>query len=521
VGIGRAARRECSSETHPQKIVAASRYEPELRPPRYGETAKIAERSVTSPKDAFTTDIPARLDRLPWSRFHWLILAALGVTWILDGLEVTIVGSLSGALQSRTGLGLSATEIGLAASLYIAGAVTGALLFGQLADQYGRRKLFLVTVGVYLIATIATGFAWNFASFAFFRILTGAGIGGEYSAINSAIQEFTPARLRGRVDLLVNGSYWIGAALGALGSLVVLDPALVPAEYGWRLAFIIGGALAGLVMFLRRFVPESPRWLLIHGRAAEAEMVMTEIETWVAPHQRVSAVTAQIRFLPRGGARLSDLVHSLFTHYPARTFLGLTLMATQAFCYNAIFFTYALVLTNFYRIDASAIGWFILPFAAGNFAGPLLLGPLFDLWGRKPMIAASYGISGLLMAITGFLFARGSLGATAQTALWTVNFFFASAGASAAYLTVGESFPLEVRARAIAVFYAFGTALGGIGGPLLFGALIDTGTRGNILWGYLLGAVLMLAGAGVEAWLGIRAEGRALEEVAAPLSEIR
>jgi len=476
---------------------------------------------VTLPTDAFTTDIPARLDRLPWSPFHWLILAALGVTWILDGLEVTIVGSLSGALQSKTGLGLSATEIGLAASLYIAGAVTGALLFGQLADQYGRRKLFLITVGVYLIATIATGFAWDFASFALFRALTGAGIGGEYSAINSAIQEFTPARLRGRVDLLVNGSYWIGAALGALGSLVVLDPALVPAEYGWRLAFIIGGALAGLVMFLRRFVPESPRWLLIHGRAAEAEAVMTAIEAWVAPHRRDSTPAVQIRLLPRAGARLGDLVHSLFTKYPARTFLGLTLMATQAFCYNAIFFTYALVLTNFYRIDPGAIGWFILPFAAGNFAGPLLLGPLFDLWGRKPMIAASYGISGLLMALTGFLFARASLGAAAQTALWTVNFFFASAGASAAYLTVGESFPLEVRARAIAIFYAFGTALGGIGGPLLFGALIDTGTRGNILWGYLLGAALMLTGAAVEAWLGVPAEGRALEDVAAPLSEIR
>jgi MFS family permease len=445
----------------------------------------------------------------------------LGITWILDGLEVTIVGSLSGALESQAGLGLSATEIGLAASLYIAGAVTGALIFGQLADQYGRRKLFLVTVGVYLIATIATGLSWDFASFAFFRALTGAGIGGEYSAINSAIQEFTPARLRGRVDLLVNGSYWIGAALGALGSLVVLDPALIPPAYGWRLAFIIGGALAGLVMVLRRFVPESPRWLLIHGRTAEAEAVMANIETWVAPHRRVTVMAAQIRLLPRSSTRLGDLVHSLFTHYPARTFLGLTLMATQAFCYNAIFFTYALVLTNFYRIDPGAIGWFILPFAAGNFAGPLLLGPLFDLWGRKPMIAASYGISGLLMAITGFLFAQGSLSAAAQTALWTVNFFFASAGASAAYLTVGESFPLEVRARAIAVFYAFGTALGGIGGPLLFGALIDTGTRGNILWGYLLGAVLMLAGAGVEAVLGIRAEGRALEEVAAPLSEIQ
>ena len=471
------------------------------------------------PSEAFTTDIPARLDRLAWSGFHWLILAALGITWILDGLEVTIVGSLSGALQSRAGLGLSSTEIGLSASLYIAGAVAGALLFGQLADQYGRRKLFVVTVGVYLLATIATGLSWNFASFAVFRILTGAGIGGEYSAINSAIQEFTPARLRGRVDLLVNGSYWIGAALGALGSLVVLDPALVPAALGWRLAFIIGGVLAMAVMLLRRFVPESPRWLLTHGRVAEAEAVMLQIEARVAPGA-FSGTAVAIRLRPRGGARLGDLLRSLLTDYPQRTVLGLTLMATQAFCYNAIFFTYALVLTTFYKIPAEKIGWFLLPFAAGNFLGPLLLGTWFDTLGRRVMIAASYGLSGLLMAATALLFARGVLSASWQTALWSLNFFFASAGASAAYLTVGESFPLEVRARAIAVFYAFGTALGGIAGPVLFGALIQTGARINIVWGYLLGAALMLVGALVEARIGVAAEGRALEDVAAPLSKI-
>jgi MFS family permease len=471
------------------------------------------------PLEAFTTDIPARLDRLAWSRFHGLILAALGITWILDGLEVTIVGSLSGALESPAGLGLSATQIGLSASLYIAGAVGGALIFGQLADQYGRKKLFVVTVGVYLIATIATGLSWNFASFALFRILTGAGIGGEYSAINSAIQEFTPARLRGRVDLLVNGSYWIGAALGALGSLVVLDPALVPQALGWRLAFIIGGVLAALVMLLRRFVPESPRWLLTHGRVAEAEAVMTQIEARAAPGLHPGAA-ATIRLKPREATRLRDLLRSLLSDYPRRTVLGLTLMATQAFCYNAIFFTYALVLTTFYQVPAGRIGWYLLPFAAGNFLGPLLLGTWFDTLGRKPMIAASYGLSGLLMAATALLFARGVLDASWQTALWSLNFFFASAGASAAYLTVGESFPLEVRARAIAVFYAFGTALGGIAGPVLFGALIQSGARINIVWGYLLGAALMLIGAAVEAHLGIAAEGRALEDVAAPLSKI-
>ncbi|HEY4274413.1 MAG TPA: MFS transporter [Rhizomicrobium sp.] len=471
-------------------------------------------------QQAFETDIPARLDRLPWSKFHWLILTALGVTWILDGLEVTIVGSLSGALEGADGLSLSATQIGLAASLYIVGAVTGALIFGQLADRYGRRKLFLVTVGLYLAATIATGLSWNFASFAVCRILTGAGIGGEYSAINSAIQEFTPARLRGRVDLLVNGSYWIGAALGAVGSLVVLDPALVPQQWGWRLAFILGGILAGAVMFLRRYVPESPRWLLIHGRSAEAEAVMRDIEKHVVGRGHGKETFTRIRLQPRDGVRLSDLTRSLFRDYPSRSFLGLTLMATQAFCYNAIFFTYALVLTNFYGIASNQIGWFMLPFAAGNFLGPLLLGPLFDNVGRKTMIALSYGVSGLLMALTGLLFAQGYLDAQWQTALWTLNFFFASAGASAAYLTVGESFPLEVRARAIAIFYAFGTALGGIIGPVLFGALIESGARVSIAWGYGLGAGLMLLGALVEARIGIAAEGRSLEDVAAPLSKL-
>jgi MFS family permease len=466
-----------------------------------------------------TTDIPARLDRLPWSNFHRLIVAALGITWILDGLEVTIVGSLSGALTEKTGLALSSTEIGLTGSAYVIGAVVGALIFGDLADRFGRRALFTVTVGLYLVATIATGLSWDFWSFVIFRALTGAGIGGEYSAINSAIQEFTPPERRGRVDLFVNGSYWIGAALGALGSLVVLDPRVFPPGLGWRFAFIIGGVLAVLVIVLRRFVPESPRWLMTHGRIAEAERVVSEIEDRIGVGEgRPAAVRAVIRLSLAARTTTTDIVRVLLARYPKRTVLGLTLMASQAFCYNAIFFTYALILTRFYNIPAGRIGLFILPFAVGNFLGPLLLGPLFDRLGRKLLIGATYAISAALLLLTGLLFARARVGATAQTALWTVNFFFASAGASAAYLTVGECFPLEMRARAIAVFYAFGTAIGGILGPALFGALIETGSREQILLGYLLGAVLMAAGAAVEAVYGVAAERVPLEEVAPPLS---
>ncbi|HTQ14317.1 MAG TPA: MFS transporter [Rhizomicrobium sp.] len=473
---------------------------------------------------SFLTTVPARLDRLPWSRFHTLVVVALGVTWILDGLEVTLVGSLAGVLGGRGTLGLTGAEIGYAGSAYIAGAVLGALLFGDLTDRFGRKKLFLVTLGVYLAATIATGLSWDFASFALLRFLTGAGIGGEYAAINSAIQEFVPARLRGRVDLFVNGSFWVGAAIGALGSIVVLDPALVPAAYGWRLAFILGGALAGIVIRLRVFVPESPRWLMTHGRAAEAEAVVAEIERHVGGQFGMVLTDDElppIRLQYRGaGTGLAALAATLFRRYPSRTFLGLVLMATQAFCYNAIFFTYALILTKFQGVDPTKVGWYVLPFAAGNFLGPLLLGPLFDIWGRKPMIAGTYILSAALMVLSGFLFETESVGAFGQTVLWSVNFFFASCGASAAYLTVGESFPLEVRARAIGFFYAFGTAIGGISGPALFGVLIESGERLHILWGYLIGAALMFVGGLTELRFGPDAARVPLEAIAPPLSRV-
>lgn len=468
----------------------------------------------------FTTRIPHRLDRLPWSRFHWLVVVALGVTWVLDGLEVTLVGSLAGAIHNSPSLRLTETQVGLTASAYLLGAVSGALLFGWLADRLGRKKLFTLTVLIYLTATIATGLSWDFWSFALFRFLTGAGIGGEYSAVNSAIQELIPARRRGTTDLAVNGTFWGGAAVGALSSVVLLDPAVIDPEIGWRLAFGIGGALSLIVLFLRRWIPESPRWLMTHGRKAEAEKIVGEIEEWVArdagPLPPVKG--APIPINPRSHTSLGEVAATLFRSYPRRTVLGVVLMACQAFCYNAVFFTYALVLTRFYGIAPEHIGWFMLPFALGNLMGPLTLGHLFDSVGRRVMITATYGLAGLLMAATGFAFAQGWLSAWEQTAAWTVIFFFASAAASAAYLTVGESFPLEMRAIGIALFYAFGTLVGGVAGPALFGWLIEGGQRTDIMLGYLLGAALMLLAAGTEWKLGFAAEGRSLEDVARPLS---
>jgi MFS family permease len=474
-------------------------------------------------QDVYETDIPARMDRLPWSRFHKLVVAALGITWILDGLEVTMVGSLSGAIAKSPDMQLSSTDVGLLGSAYVAGAVLGALFFGWLTDRLGRKRLFTITLLVYLVATIASGFSWSFGSLLAFRFITGMGIGGEYAAVNSAIQELIPARMRGFTDLVINGSYWIGGAIGAIGSLVALDPQVIAPEYGWRAAFIIGGVIAIIVLFLRRWIPESPRWLMTHGDPKQAEAIVTEIESRVAETADVHAPRHALKRI-----KLRTDVHSwfwpgiraLFGKYRQRTVLGVALMTAQAFCYNAIFFTYAMVLTKFYHVHTGRIGLFILPFALGNFAGPLLLGRFFDTLGRKFMITATYALSGILMAATGFLFASGALDAVDQTAAWTVIFFFASAAASSAYLTVGESFPLEVRAIAIAIFYAFGTGLGGIIGPTLFGALIGSGARVNVLYGYLLGGGLMIIAAAFEFFIGVNAAKVSLEDVARPLSEV-
>jgi MFS family permease len=466
------------------------------------------------------TDIPARLDRLPWARFHTLVVVALGVTWILDGLEVTLAGALAGALKQSEQLHFTNSDIGLASSAYLAGAVLGAMFFGWLTDRLGRKKLFFITVVVYLTATAATACSWNLASFAFFRFLTGAGIGGEYTAINSTIQELVPARVRGWTDLVINGSFWVGAAMGAAASLVLLDPAVIDPDLGWRLAFLIGATLAIVIFFMRLWIPESPRWLMIHGRAPEAETIVAGIEQRIrgCGHTLQQVELPRVRLRGRKFTPLAEVAQTLFHAQRQRTLVGLTLMAAQAFFYNAIFFTYALILTDFYGISADRVGWYLLPFALGNFAGPVLLGRLFDTIGRRPMISFTYLISGVLLTATGYVFMRGWVTAEAQTIAWMVIFFFASAAASSAYLTVSETFPLEIRALAIAFFYAVGTGVGGVAGPLLFGALIDTGSRVSVFAGYVLGAALMIAAAVVEWLWGVAAERKTLEMVARPLT---
>jgi MFS family permease len=464
------------------------------------------------------TDIPARLDRLPWSRFHTLVVVALGVTWILDGLEVTLAGAVSGALKESPTLRFTNTEVGMAGAAYLAGAVIGAVFFGWLTDRLGRKKLFTITVLVYLSATAATAFSWNLWSFLLFRFLTGMGIGGEYTAINSTIQELVPARVRGWTDLVINGSFWVGAAIGGVAAVIVLDPAFVSPDMGWRLAFFIGAVLGLIIMILRQWIPESPRWLMSHGRIAEAERIVAHIESFSPPQPPAKLPTLTLR--PRPTTPLQEVAHTLFVTHRPRTLVALALMSSQAFFYNAIFFTYALVLTDFYSVPSSMIGWFILPFAAGNFLGPVLIGRLFDTLGRRPMIAGTYILSGLLLAGTGFLFAREMVSASQLTICWSIVFFFASAAASSAYLTVSETYPLEIRALAIAVFYSLGTGLGGVAGPWLFGILIDSGSRLSVFGGYLFGAVLMIA-AGLIAWrFAIKAERRSLEDISKPLGAV-
>jgi len=471
----------------------------------------------------FFTFVPARLDRLPWSSFHWLVVFTLGITWILDGLEVTLTGAISGVLQDKQTLNFSPNQIGLLGSGYVAGAVLGSLIFGYLTDLWGRRKLFFFTLSTYVLGVLLSALSWNMWSFFIFRFITGAGIGGEYAAINSAIDELIPARVRGRVDLIINGSYWIGAALGSLSTIWILNPQIFPVNRGWRIGFAVGAVLGLVVIFLRRFLPESPRWLILKGRTEEAEKIVKDIEDQVLTHSSSNVIpldeSQKIKVCPHLTSSFKRTLKIMMGKYRKRSILGLSLMTAQAFLYNAIFFTYALVLTQFYKIPAKSTGIYLLPFAVGNFMGPLVLGHFFDTIGRRKMICFTYGISGVLLALTGFLFEQGGLTAISQTISWSVVFFFASAAASSAYLTVSEIFPLETRGIAIALFFSLGTGVGGIVAPWLFGVLIGTGSRLAILCGYIFAGVLMLAAAAVEWVIGIEAAGKSLESLAPPFAE--
>lgn len=472
----------------------------------------------SDPAVPITTDIPQRLDRLPWSRWHWLVVSALGITWLLDGLEVSMVAALGPMLTHPDTLHLTQSEVGLTASSYLAGSVAGALLFSYLTDRQGRKKWFMLTLALYLTATVLTAFSWDLTSFLFFRFLTGAGIGGEYAAINSAIDELIPARNRGQTDLAINGTWWLGSAVGALMTLLLLHPSFLPESIGWRVCFLFGAVLGIAVIVVRRVIPESPRWLMTHGRVADAEAVVSEIERHVAEVRGTPPAASQVTITvhARPHATIATVAHELFRSYPRRTILGLGLMITQSFMYNAVSFTYPLLLTTYYAVSSSDIGFYILPFALGNFLGPLLLGRLFDSIGRKPMISFTYGIAGVLLGLMGYLFWTGALTLSTHMLLWSVIFFFASAGASAAYLTVSEVFPMEIRAMAIAFFFIVAQGAG-VMAPWLYGMLIETSAT-SVFYGYLLAGGMMLFGALIELWLGVKAEGQSLEQLATPLS---
>lgn len=471
-------------------------------------------------KKAVKTLIPARMDRLPWSRWHWLVIISLGITWILDGLEVTIVGVIGAVLQNPHTLSLSTVEVSSAGTAYLIGTVAGALFFGRMTDRFGRKKLFMVTLGVYLIATVATAFSFNFIWFFVCRLLTGAGIGGEYSAINSAIDELIPARVRGHTDLAINGTWWVGTAVGSGLTIILLNPHLLAVDLGWRLCFGIGAVLGLAVLLIRNFVPESPRWLMMHGRFEEADQIVKMIEGEVMKEDHIKSLPepkGPMLIRPVGTVSYGRIAHTMLKEYPTRSLLGFSLMVGQAFLYNAIFFTYGLVLTTFYHIPDSTIGLYIIPFALGNIIGPLTIGRLFDTIGRRQMISFTYIISGVLLTITGWLFLQGILNAVTQTICWSVIFFFASAGASSAYLTVSEVFPLEVRALAIALFYAIGQGASALA-PLLFGILIQSNRPIEVFYGDLFGAALMVGAGIVAIFFGVKAERQSLEDVARPLS---
>jgi MFS family permease len=467
------------------------------------------------------TRIPSRLDRLPWSAFHKRVILGLGTVWILDGLEVTIVGAVGARLtEAGSGLGLSVSGVGTAAAIYVFGACVGALFFGQLCDRFGRKKLFMITLGVYIVSTTVTAFSFAPWFFYLARFFTGAGIGGEYAAINSAIDELIPARVRGRVDLIINGSFWLGSAAGSVAALLFLDTAIFPKDLGWRLAFGIGASLGLAITVVRRKVPESPRWLFIHGREEEAEQIVDGIEHEITAEtgQELAAVSESITVRQRKVIPFREIARVAFRTYPKRSILCISLFVGQAFLYNGVTFNLGTLMTGFFGIGAAVVPVFLVIYAVGNFLGPLTLGRLFDTVGRKPMIAFTYLGSAAVSVVLAVLFVSGSLNADSFIAIVVVVFFLASAGASAAYLTASEIFPMETRALAIAFFYAIGTAVGGITGPLLFGKLIATGHKGPVAIAFLIGAAVMALGGIAELLFGVKAEGQQLEHIAKPLT---
>ncbi|MEA2367128.1 MAG: hypothetical protein QOI32_2640 [Thermoleophilaceae bacterium] len=470
--------------------------------------------------DTIRTRIPARMDRLPWSSWHWLVVLGLGTVWILDGLEVTIVGAIGARLTEKDALGISNGQLGLAGTIYVLGAASGALFWGYLTDRFGRKKLFLITLGVYLLATVATAFASSFAFFAVCRFFTGFGIGGEYAAINSAIDELIPARVRGWVDLAVNGSYWLGAAFGAAVTPLLLNPDFLDADLGWRLTFALGAVLAFGILLVRRNVPESPRWLALHGRNDEAERIVAEIEEHVksSTGRELPEATEELELHPRKSIGFGEIARTMFSRYPRRSILGFTLMSTQAFIYNATVFTFTAGLATFYKVSSETAPLYLVPFAIANFLGALLLGRFFDTIGRRPMISATYFISAVGLVAAGVLFKNDSVSVGIFVAILCATFFFASAAASAGYLTISETFPIEIRAMAIAFFFAISTGIGGAVGPGLFGKMIESGDRDQLFIGYLVAAALMAIAAIVEIFLGVDAEQETLEKVAEPLS---
>jgi MFS family permease len=485
-------------------------------------SSRAAATAPADPGRTITTAIPARLDRLPWSRWHWSVVIGLGTVWILDGLEVTVVGNIAGRL-SEPGSGLPITSgqvTGMAAAVYVAGACLGALFWGRLTDKFGRKNLFMITLAVYLAATALTALSFETWWFFLFRFLTGFGIGGEYAAINSAIDELIPAEYRGRVDLMINGSFWLGAVGGSLLSIVALNEALLPKDVGWRLTFALGAVLALVILLVRRHVPESPRWLLMQGREDEAERIVSSIERQVEAErgEPLPQPQGEMTVHQRNSVTFLEIGRTVFSEYRRRAILGFALFIGQAFLYNAITFGFGAILTAFFDVPTGSTGYYFAVIAIGNFCGPLLLGKLFDTVGRRVMISSTYLLSGLLLFGTAWLFDRGSLSAATLTACWCAVLFFASAGASSAYLTVSEVFPMETRAMSIAFFYAIGTAAGGISGPLLFADLTGTGKVGDTVLAFQIGAALMCAAGLVAAALAVKAERRALEDIARPLS---